>query len=66
MRSIVHVGVASSGIRANVSLSAPAIARRMRCPFLNSTEVGCMPIAISADSPGTMGAASFDWYEGLA
>ena len=39
----VIVGEPVAGIRANVSLSAPAMAMRTRWPFLISTEVGCRP-----------------------
>ena len=56
---IVIIGEPSVGIRTKVSLSAPAIAIRILCPFRISTDVGIKPKDISDICPGTSGEASF-------
>src|SRR5881394_1496479 len=58
LRAILIVGTPVSGMRGNVSLSAPAIASRRQWPFLIRTEVGCKANLSSAICPGTSGIAS--------
>src|SRR5262245_21890193 len=58
LRPTVIVGLPSAGIRANVSLSAPAMATRIRSPAASSTEMGCRPKSSRVACPGTSGDAS--------